>query len=273
MEENFTGKSLLKFPCNFSVIQIETTDLNPNKDEITEIAVRKYRNNKLRDENSWNVTVHNAKKVLEEVSGLIAQDAVLINRTAFFCPFIGKAFSKYVGRSFSNNIIDIQRLFKKVEKQPTAKLDQMIKFYHLATPHHYRATNDINSVVEIYFKLQESFKQKYTDVKEIEPKADSKFSLKDIPGNPAKNDKNNLFFNKHVSATGKLRLYSREEFGQLINNIGGVFQKNPGVTTDYLVVGKLLNGSNKLKIGEKLSNIKVIYEDDFLKAIANYEWC
>ena len=38
MNERFTGKNLLELPQDFSVVQIETTDLNPTRDQIIEIA-------------------------------------------------------------------------------------------------------------------------------------------------------------------------------------------------------------------------------------------
>ncbi len=74
-------------------------------------------------------------------------------------------FSAHSDEAFSNKIIDIQRLFKNIENQDTSKLDYMIKFYHLSTPHEKIAKKDIASIVAIYFNLQKSFSEKFTNIK------------------------------------------------------------------------------------------------------------
>jgi NAD-dependent DNA ligase len=100
----------------------------------------------------------------------------------------------------------------------------MIKFYKLSTSHNLKANEDIKSVEGIYLALQNDFEEHFKSIKELQPKS-SDFRLKDVPGDPAKNDKNNAFYDKYVSATGKLNAYTRREVAQMINNIGGHFQK------------------------------------------------
>lgn len=211
---------------------------------------------------------------MAQLKTFIGEDTIVINCTAFFCPFIGNAFVNNLGESFSNDIVGIQRLFRKIENQKSAKLNQMINFYNLSTSHNLKANEDIKSVGEIYFNLQRDFKENFKGVKELQPKG-SDFRLKDVPGDPAKNDKNNVFYDKHVSATGKLNAYTRKEVAQMINNIGGHFQKNPGEKTDYFIAGEFEENretSNKLEKAEKFPNVKIIHEDDFLDMVAGYEW-
>lgn len=272
MQRYFVGESVIELPKNFTVVEIQTTDLNPIKDQITEIATEKYRSNKLIDEYSSEVDNDNICQVLDKLNRFIGQDDILINRSAFFCPFIGNAYVKYLNKPLANNVVDIQRLFKVIEKHDTAKLDQMIKFYSLNTPHVYQAKKDIKSVVEIYFKLQDSFAKHFNSIKEIQPKS-SEFTLKDIPGDPNKNDQSNVFYGKNVSVTGELHAYTRKEIGQVINNIGGHFQMNPGKKTDYFIVGKLNKKSNRLKKAKSLPDIQFLSENEFLSMIAGYEWC
>ncbi|OYR90315.1 BRCT domain-containing protein [Lactobacillus taiwanensis] len=271
MTKNFTGKSVIDLPTDFCVIQLETTDLNPKEDDIIEIAVEKYRNNKIKDNFYWNVSQSNILAALLKLKKFIGNDLILINHGSFFCPFIGNAYRNNFDEAFSNNIIDIQRLFKNIENQDTSKLDYMIKFYHLSTPHEKIAKKDIASIVAIYFNLQKSFNEKFTNIKEIMPK--NHFTLKDIQGDPSKNDRTNSFYGKHVSATGELNIYTRKELGQIINNIGGIFQLTPGNKTDYFIVGKLKKvTSSKLKKAKNLPNISFLTEEQFLEKIASYEW-
>lgn len=182
---------------------------------------------------------------------------------------MGNAFLSNWGKPFSNDVIDIQRLFKRIENKPTANIDYMIKFYQLSAPHTRHATEDIKSLVAIYFKLQEDADKKKLSPKNLKKK--SSFTLKDIPGDSTKNDESNAFYGKNVSATGTLTNYTRKEIGQIINNIGGKFQMNPGKSTDYLIVGNLNKSSAKQKKAEKLG-IPILSENDFLSMIAGYDW-
>lgn len=271
MTKNFTGKSIIDLPDNFCIIQIETTDLNPNTDTITQIAAERYRNNKLNNAFMWYSGKTKLSIALSRLKDFIYKDTIVVNRGAFFCPFIGNAYFNNLNEAFSNNIVDIQRLFKSIENQDNAKLNKMIKYYKLSTPHNLVASDDIESVRTIYFNLKKSFNEKFTNIKQITPKGN--FTLKDIPGDPNKNDKNNPFYAKHVSATGELNIYTRKELGQTINNIGGTFQLNPGAKTNYLVVGKLHNtSSRKLEKAKTLSNITILDENQFLEMILGYKW-
>ena len=274
MNERFTGKNLLELPQDFSVVQIETTDLNPTRDQIIEIAANKYRKNKFKKAFEWDSEEdkNDLRDALSQLKSFIGKDTIVINCTAFFRPFMGNAFVNNLGEPFSNDIVDIQRLFRKIENQKSAKLSQMINFYNLSTSHNLKAAEDIKSVEEIYLNLQTNFKERFKSVNELQPKS-SKFTSQDIAGDLTKNDKNNIFYDKRVSATGKLNAYTRREVGQMINDIGGHFQMNPGKTTDYFIVGKLKgNTSHKLEKAEKLPNVKIIHEDDFLDMVAGYEW-
>lgn len=276
MSEYFIGTNLLELPHDFSVVQIETMDLDPRRDQIIEIAAEKYRKNKQKKEFKWDVEKDKSdlRDALYKLQAFIGSDIIVINRTAFFCPFMGNAFVNNLGKPFSNNTVDIQRLFRKIENKPSAKLDQMIKFYNLSTSHKLEADEDIESVVEIYFNLQKDFQEHFGSIKELQPKG-SDFRLKDVPGDPAKSDENNAFYDKYVSATGKLNAYTRKEVAQMINNIGGHFQINPGKKTDYFIAGKFEGNkgtSNKLEKAKELPNVKIIHEDDFLDMVAGYEW-
>lgn len=168
MNERFTGKNLLELPQDFSVVQIETTDLNPTRDQIIEIAAEKYRKNKSKKEFGWKAgkDKNDLRDALLQRKSFIGKDTIVINCTAFFRPFMGNAFVNNLGGPFSNDIVDIQRLFRKIESQKSAKLSQMINFYNLSASHNLKAAEDIKSVEEIYIKLQEDFQKQFKSIKE-----------------------------------------------------------------------------------------------------------
>lgn len=84
MQKYFVGESVLELPKNFTVVEIETTDLNPMRDKIIEIAAEKYRLNKLTDKLNFDVDEDNIYQALNTLDQFIGQDDILINRSAFF---------------------------------------------------------------------------------------------------------------------------------------------------------------------------------------------
>lgn len=268
VEENFIGKSIVDIPNNFCVMSIETTDLNSSTDRITEIALRKFKYSKEIDSINFDKEIN--EDTLSLVDKFLEDYPVVINKTGFVVPFIGQAYINLLSKPFPNNVIDIQRLFKQLEKQNVARIDHMIEYFNLNTPHVLKATEDIKSVTKIYLELQNDFHSKKLKLKDIQPK-NGKITLKEIIGDPKKNDPKNAFYKKNVSASGALTRYTRKEVGQLINDIGGTFQINPGKKTEYLILGNLKEKSSKLAKAQELG-IKVIPEVEFMNMISNYKW-
>ena len=76
MQKYFVGESVLELPKNFTVVEIETTDLNPMRDKIIEIAAEKYRLNKLTDKLNFDVDEDNIYQALNTLDQFIGQDDI-----------------------------------------------------------------------------------------------------------------------------------------------------------------------------------------------------
>lgn len=271
VKSNFSGKNLIDLPNNFSIVQLESDDLRPEVNPITEISVRKYKRNKLVDSyNEINVD-KNSLESIEKFDNFIQNDPIIINYTSYFLPFICYAYSKYLNKSFSNDIIDIQRLFKRIEHQNRSKLDKMIKFFELDTLHDEIAKDDIISVEKIYFNLKDDFAKKQLSIEDIQPKHSSDFALKELTDNPELHDPEHLFFKKNVSASGKIDGYTRRDIAQMVKDIGGNFQKKPGKSTNYFILGELKKNEHLKKDRAKELNIETLGPDEFYYQANLYE--
>ena len=268
-KKSYTGKNIIDLPQDFTVVQLESTDLNPMTDNITEFSARKYKNNKLVNQLDNENVMDNPVNAFASLSDFIGNDIVVVNRTAYFWPFIGNAYLNFLNRPFPNDIVDIQRLFKYIENSQRAKFDIMIKFFQLNTTHNLVARDDIESVSQVYQNLKEDFNKKELTIKDIQPKHE-KFRISDLENNPEKHDSTNEFYGKVVSASGAISSYTRKEIAQLVTDIGGKFQITPGKKTDYFILGELKDGiSNKEKKAEEY-DVEILMEEDFLNIIANY---
>lgn len=58
----------------------------------------------------------------------------------------------------------------------------------------------------------------------------------------------------------------------MINNIGGHFQKHPGKTSEYVIVGDLDHISKGLKTAKNTPGTNILSEEEFLNVVVGYEW-
>ncbi|PCJ15228.1 MAG: hypothetical protein COB02_18245 [Candidatus Cloacimonadota bacterium] len=91
-------------------------------------------------------------------------------------------------------------------------------------------------------------------------------------------DKNNFFFAKNVCFTGKLLSMARQEAGQKVINLGGIFSNSVNLKTNILVIGnndlryfaKGKTTSKLKKVEEMVANrlpVEILSEEDFLNTL------
>ena len=129
------GQSLIEFPCNYTIIDIETSGLSPMYDEIIELSALKVQDNEIVDEFSslvkpdykidsfiteltgiTNDMLKNApkiNKILPEFINFISDDKILGYNINFDINFIYDDLKRYFGKDFKNNFIDLMRICKK----------------------------------------------------------------------------------------------------------------------------------------------------------------
>lgn len=172
------GKSLLIFPNDYCVIDIETTGLTPGQDEIIEIAAVRYRN--MTKQASFDTFVRPVKRISSFITGLtgITNDMVadapgISTAIAEFADFIGDdilmgynvnfdinflydSLLSVTSRELSNNFVDVLRFARKaLPHLPRRSQTDVAAYYGIETEGAHRADRDCEICNECYRKLMQ----------------------------------------------------------------------------------------------------------------------
>ena len=301
------GKSLLDFPSNYVLFDIETTGLDPEYDEIIEIGAIKVDNNKVMNEfhslikpdneidefitNLTGITnemVENAPNIEEVLPNFInfIGDEILIGHNVNFD--INFVYDKTVNLGLGivkNNYVDTMRLSRiLLPELPHHRLKDLAEYYKIDTKGNHRASKDVQITNEVYLKLYDEMLNKFGTLEEFlnqcrRKRQSIKFS--DIKAQTTEIDENNPFYNKAVAITGTLEKMQRKDAMQIIANLGGICQDNVNKETNFLILGNndynpQLRGkkSNKLIRAEELklkgNDIEIMSENVFYDILDEY---
>ena len=238
------GKSLLDFPSNYVLFDIETTGLDPEYDEIIEIGAIKVDNNKVMDEfhslikpdneidefitNLTGITnemVENAPNIEEVLPNFInfIGDEILIGHNVNFD--INFVYDKTVNLGLGivkNNYVDTMRLSRiLLPELPHHRLKDLAEYYEIDTKGNHRASKDVQITNEVYLKLYDEMLNKFGTLEEFLNQCRRKrqrIKFSDIKAQTTEIDENNPFYNKAVSITGTLEKMQRKDAIQIIAN-------------------------------------------------------
>lgn len=156
----FIGKGVVAFPMDYTVIDLETTGLNPEHELIIEFAAVKVRDGKICD------TFQQLCDPGFPIPATITDITGIDNEMVRFCPnprqalpdfleFIGDDFIvghnvlfdvRFVARSaeyFKNDYIDTMKIFRKLHPHlPHHRLSDMVSFYNKLNESAHRALSD-----------------------------------------------------------------------------------------------------------------------------------
>lgn len=174
----FKGKSLIEYPDNFVVFDIETTGLNSKTDEIIEIGAIKVKNNQIVDTfttlikpeylidpfitsltgitNEMVKDAPSIKEVLLNFLNFIGDDILIGHNVNFDINFIYDSLIKCDLGGLKNNFVDTLRLSRKL--LPDLKhhrLNDLSKYYNIDSKGSHRALKDTEITLEVYYKLKE----------------------------------------------------------------------------------------------------------------------
>ncbi len=154
------GKSIISFPLDYTVIDLETTGLNPENELIIEFAAVKVRNGKVCDTFQQlcdpgfpippvitDITgisdemvrfCPNPRSVLPDYLDFIGDDFVVGHNVLFDVRFIARS-----AEIFRNNYIDTMKIFRKLHPTlPHHRLSDMVAFYNQLNESAHRALSD-----------------------------------------------------------------------------------------------------------------------------------
>ncbi len=154
------GNGIIAFPENYTVIDLETTGLDPKKELIIEFAAVKVRENKVVDtfqslcdpgfpispfiEAITGITTEmvkncpNPRSVLPDFLDFVGDDYIVGHNVLFDIHFISQ-----ISNVFKNDYIDTMKIFRKLHPTlPHHRLSDMVAFYRKHNESAHRALSD-----------------------------------------------------------------------------------------------------------------------------------
>lgn len=284
------GKSLFEIPSDYTVIDLETTGLSPEINEIIEVACLKFRDHKLID--SFQSLVRPPLTEIYEpngdirqgyvnsfITGLTGIDDEMLKNAPTFSDIADKLFAfleneKIVGHNvnfdinflydnfsanggliFGNDFIDTLRLARiAIPEMMSHRLCDLTDRFQISTEHH-RALADCESTQKVLLKLKDIVSEKEIDLSLY---GKGRFDLTALKVKGDNIDTSHIFYDKNCVFTGKLEKFQRKDAAQIVVNIGGHCENNVTAKTNFLIIGGLNcstikdGKSAKMKKAEKL---------------------
>lgn len=292
------GRSLIEFVDDYVVIDIETTGLDAEFDDIIELSAIRYVNNvevahfSSLVQSEWGIS-----DFITDLTGITDEmlaDAPTINEALpKYLDFLGDSIlighnvnfdinfiydkAENMGLEFKNDYIDTMRLSRKLLKEiKNHKLITVKQYFNIDSDSEHRALPDCIATQQCYIKLKECAISTFGTLTAFTDscKKTHSYSLKNI--NPTSNDidEEHIFYQKHCVFTGALEKMIRKDAAQLVVNIGGFCDDNVTKKTNFLILGNndycksIKDGkSNKQKKAEELKlkghDIEIISENTF----------
>lgn len=277
------GRNLLDFPDSYTVIDVETTGLDPRRDSLIEVAALKIRDNEIASSYSSLINpgfpissftseftgitseqLTSASKppdVLRELYDFIGDDVLVGHNVNFDINFLYDNFEKYLGEVCSNNFIDTLRLSKKYYKNlQSYKLDSLAKDLGIKVTTHHRSLADCETAFQLYCKL-EVVSQNLTD-SESELLESLSF------------DHTNPFYMKRIAVKGIPQQYSytfMKAVSEKCNaELSDTFYRN----CDYIIFSRYTyQRYKKGEYSEKFIKADRLKNAGTLAVLSEEEWC
>lgn len=307
MKTREKGNSIIALPEKFIAIDLETTGLDPEFDEIIEICAVKIENNEIKDTfvtlikpsekidpfieeltgitNDMLVSAPKIETVLDDLKDFLNDSILLGYNVNFDINFLYDNFLYYKKIHFNNDFIDILRIARKLLKQlDNHRLKDLKKHFNIKAINEHRALDDVNVTIEIFNLLKKEallqFENEENLIKAFRKKYNPFNNLKasQIVSENSEFDETHPIYNKNFAFTGTLEKMNRKSAMQIVVDFGGKVTDGVTFSTNFLVIGKsdysrFADGvkSSKLKKAEKLiiegHDLKIISESVFYDLI------
>lgn len=296
------GNSLLSFPSDYVVVDLETTGYSPEYDSILEMCALRVRSNEIIDTFSSLVNSGSSvyidefitsltgitkemiapapdiKDVFPEFINFIDSDIIVGHNVNFDINFLYDESVKLMGTALSNNYVDTMRLSRRLhpEYQHHRLLD-LSERYSIDYTGAHRSLKDCEITKFCYDALRDDALHTFGNLEDFfKKKTRHSYGLhaKDISADNQDFDEAHVLYGKVCVFTGTLEKMPRKDAMQIVANLGGVNADSVTKKTNYLILGcndyckSIKDGkSNKQKKAEKLqlegNDIIVIPEDVF----------
>lgn len=263
------GKSIIDFPEEYVCIDIETTGLDYEYDNIIEISAAHVISGSIIKTFSSLAQPDNFTHLphfIEELTGITTEmilsappmkdvisklfevigDYVLVGHNVNFdVNFIYDSAEKY-GLCLSNDFIDTLRISRRLfPDMKNHRLSDLSNRLEIPQNMSHRSLPDVNTTVQCY----ESMKKIISETcgidefviwfKQIKQRKSEKYSnsLRDVVSTSDFIDQTNPIYGKVIVFTGSLSAMTRKEAFQIVANLGGIPEDRITRKTNFLVIG------------------------------------
>ena len=266
------GKSIIAFPDEFVMVDIETTGCDARYNEIIEISAIRIKDDQVIDRFSmlirpWNdidpfitnltgITnqmVQDAPRVGEVIKHFLRfirpEDIILGYNVNFDINFLYDNALSEADYYLNNDFVDVLRIARKLIKNTeNDKLKTIAAFYGISYEGAHRGEQDCIICLECYRQLRSELdKQSMSEADFIDSfnKRSSngyftnQIRVKDIVSDKTAFDENHPLFSKICVFTGALEKMSRKDAMQMVVDLGGICGDQVTRKTNYLVLGNL----------------------------------
>lgn len=303
VERKNKGRSIVRIPGHYTVVDTETTGLSPQEDRLIEIAAIRVRGGKevsrfetLVDPERplsteiveltgiTNAELNGAPKpqdALQRFIDFLKDDIIVGHNANFDVNFLYDSMQRCGMKPLENNFVDTMRLAKCIRPDlNNYKLATLAKTYRIAQPKAHRALADCETTMAVLQKLDEDARQQKIDFTQIQKKGySSRSRVAGIVAEPGKERPEHPFYGKHFAFTGELDSMTRLEAAQMIVNIGGLCTDRVTQKTNYLIAGKdefygdnsdckTLNRQRAEELIGQGAGLQILTEEAFLKMLA-----
>ncbi len=279
------GNSLLYFPADYTVVDLETTGFEPFCDEIIEVACIKYRSNKEVDRfdsliqpepyedntggyryiddfiiehtgitNEMLASAPKFSDVAEKVYNFLRDEILVGHNVNFDINFLLERFRWDCNLPLKNDFADTLRLSRKLLPDlPHHRLCDLMEYFGITGTLH-RSVSDCLITQQVYLELKDLAVSQGIDITQKTALKTKSFDLRTLQCEGQEADSSSFFYNKNCVFTGTLERYPRKEAAQIVVNLGGRCENSVTKSTNFLIIGGL--NSPQIKDGKSSKMVK-----------------
>ncbi len=269
MERTQKGQSLLELINSYTVIDLETTGLSPEYDDIIEVAAVKVVDGNIVERfsslinplfeipefitkltgitNDMLSSAPTIQEVLPRFIEFLGDATLLGHNVSFDINFLYDACLQYLDKPLRNNCVDTMRISRLLfPSEEHHRLEDLRQRLNVSVSRSHRALDDVIATMDCYEKMKRYVTSNsidfYSKVNKNHTKrkkpSSNPLRAKDLSATTDDFDVTSVAYNKSFVFTGTLERFSRKEAMQLVLNSGGKVEDNITKKTNFLVLAK-----------------------------------
>lgn len=255
------GKYIEDFIDEYVVLDLETTGLSPESNEIIEIGAILYKNGVKSSEfttlirpksrisgfitnltgisNEMVSTAPSIEEVLPELMTFLGDKPVLAHNASFDLGFLNAAYHRCFGIPFPNDYLDTMRISRKLYPNERHRLQDLTARFGIRRDGAHRSMADCIMTQKAYECMRDHCRQQGISLsrKQTPKRFGSGLDLKELKIPEGGFDESHPLYGKCICITGALLRESRQELLQKVVNVGGIAVDSVTKKTEILVLG------------------------------------